>query len=394
MRRVCERPRTSTPSARQEKGVRKMRWPRSPAKNRLSGAAAAEGREKAQLRHADVLGLVDDAELERRMRPLRDMPLQMPEQAGLGEQPPFVQAIAHPGEDRPEHRTLRFRQAGLAAQPHDIPVVLPAFELPRIDHLAPLGPQEVGAERVPPDLGGRQVDQRAHLTFGDQGRRPEVRLVEAPADAAHRVHLQPLGDAGLVVDQAPEPHAQRVRQRVGEGGEEDAGIGMRAGEMNGAVERHDGLSGAGRAGDAGRAAVCVLHDSALRRMQEDRPLLPRELERALQLVGVLDQAEPALSVGVSERIRVGGRGSRPVRHATGSGVDCDVLHDRLHDERRPLRRATGCDLQQRFRRLGRQVVGEIEQGVLVRAAHVVHPRLGHAVAQQLVVGGTGKKRRL
>ena len=143
---------------------------------------------------------------------------------------------------------------------------------------------------------------------------------------------------------------------------------MRAGEMNGAVERHDGLSGAGRARDAGRAAVCVPHDPALRRMQEDRPLLPRELERALQLVGVLHEAEAALRVRVRERVRVGGHSCRA------------------------LRRAAGGKLQQRLRRLGRQVVGEIEQRVLVRAANVVQPRLGDAVAQQLVVRGFGEER--
>ena len=181
------------------------------------------------------------------MRSLRDMPFQTPEHAGLCEQLPLGQGIAHFGEDRPQHRAMRLRQAGLAAEPHHIPVVLPTLKLPRIDHLTPLGPQEVRAERVIPDLGRCPVDQRPHLTLGNQGRSPEVRLVKAPADAAHRVHFQPLGDAGLIVDQAPKPHAQRVRERVREGGEQDAGVGMRAGEMNGAAERHDSLSGAGRA---------------------------------------------------------------------------------------------------------------------------------------------------
>ena len=213
------------------------------------------------------------------------------------------------------------------------------------------------AERVIPDLGRCPVDQRPHLILGDQARRPEVRLVKAPADAAHRVHLQPFGDAGLIVDQAPEPHAQRVRERVREGGEEDPGVGMRAGEMDGTVKRDDRLSCAGRSRNAGRAIVCAIHNPALGRVQEDGPLLPREFERALQLVYVLHQAEAALRVWVGEGVRAGGR---------------------LH---RPVRRAAGRELQKRFRRLGRQVVGEVEQRVLVRASHVIQPRLGNAVGQ-------------
>ncbi len=57
-------------------------------------------------------------------------------------------------------------------------------------------------------------------------------------------------------------------------------MGMRAGEMNGAMERDDGLSCAGRTGDAGGAAVCSLHDTALCRMKEYGPFIPRILERA------------------------------------------------------------------------------------------------------------------
>ena len=85
---------------------------------------------------------------------------------------------------------------------------------------------------------------------------------------------------------------------------------------------------------------------------------------------VLHEAESALRVRMCERVRIGGHLCRA------------------------LRCAAGCELQQRLRRLSRQVVGEIEQRVLVRAANVVQPRLGDAVAQQLVVRGFGEERRL
>ena len=49
----------------------------------------------------------------------------------------------------------------------------------------------------------------------------------------------------LLVDQAPEPLAERVRERFGEGGQENPGVRMRAGEMDGTVKRDDRLSCAG-----------------------------------------------------------------------------------------------------------------------------------------------------
>ena len=79
-----------------------MRWPRSPVKNRASGAAG-DRREEAQLGHAEVLGLVDDDVVERLGIPravvlgdraedpgfgqettLRDLPLDGLEEANVG----------------------------------------------------------------------------------------------------------------------------------------------------------------------------------------------------------------------------------------------------------------------------------------------------------------------
>ena len=50
----------STPSAFQEKGCWKMRWPRSPEKNRPFSAYRRDCGEEAQLGHAEVLRLIDD----------------------------------------------------------------------------------------------------------------------------------------------------------------------------------------------------------------------------------------------------------------------------------------------------------------------------------------------
>ena len=231
------------------------------------------------------------------------------------------------------------RQSRLATKAHDVPVGLPALKLPRVDHPAPFGPEEMRAELVILDFGCCLADQLANHLVGSQGERTHVGFVQAPTDPAHRMNLKALGDHRLVVDQAAELHAQNVRERVRECGQENPGVGMRAGEMDGTVKRDDRLSCAGRSRNAGRTIVCALHNPALGRVQEDGPLLPREFERALQLVYVLHQAEAALRVWVGEGVRAGGR---------------------LH---RPVRRAAGREFQKRFRRLGRQVVGEVEQRV-------------------------------
>ena len=71
-RRVRERPRMSTPRAFQEKGCWKMRWPRSPAKKSALGRPPPKRGEEAKMGDADVLRLVHDREVERRLLALRD----------------------------------------------------------------------------------------------------------------------------------------------------------------------------------------------------------------------------------------------------------------------------------------------------------------------------------
>ena len=52
-------------------------------------------------------------------------------------------------------------------------------------------------------------------------------------------------------------------------------------------------------------------------MQEDRPFLPREIERALEFLDVGHHPEAALGVGVIERIRDGRRRFHRPRFAAG-----------------------------------------------------------------------------
>ena len=76
---------------------------------------------------------------------------------------------------------------------------------------------------------------------------------------------------------------------------------MRARQMGGPVQRHDGLAGAGRTGDARRTGVVALDPLPLLGMQEDGPFLPGEIERALQFLDIRHHAEAALGIGMIER---------------------------------------------------------------------------------------------
>ena len=48
--------------------------------------------------------------------------------------------------------------------------------------------------------------------------------------------------------------------------------------------------------------VVAFHQLSLLGVQEDRPLVPRKIERALQLLDVRHHAEPALRIGMIEGI--------------------------------------------------------------------------------------------
>ena len=236
----------STPKVRQ--GERRLEDPLTEVAGEEQGVRApgAEGGQKAQLGHADVLRLVDHAELEWRMRHLRDLALQATEQTRFGQEPVLVQSGGHLGEDRPEELPLPFGQASPPTEPRHVPILFPARKLPGVDHAAPLGPQEAQAEPEVFDLGGGLAQQLAHPVGGRQIGAAEVRLVEPPPDVGHRVHLQPLGDPRLIGDESHHSGAQRVRKRRGERGQQHARIRVGAGKMHGAMQRYDGLAGSGR----------------------------------------------------------------------------------------------------------------------------------------------------
>ena len=77
-RAVVDPQRVGSPAhvdAERPPGERRLEDPLSeiPGEEQAARPAPAEGRQKPQLRHADVLGLVDHAEVERWMRSLRHL---------------------------------------------------------------------------------------------------------------------------------------------------------------------------------------------------------------------------------------------------------------------------------------------------------------------------------
>ena len=212
------------------------------------------------------------------------------------------------------------------------------------------------------DLGSRPSQELPHVVVGRQLRPTEVRAVETASDIAHRSDFKAFGDLRLAGDQLRQPSAQRVRERRGERRQEHAGIRVRTGQVDRAVQRHDGLAGTRRSRYARRAVEAPFHHLPLRRMQEDRPLLPRVFQCPLQLFLVGHDPEAALRVGMGVRVSVRGRA------------------------RRPLRRAAGGKCQQSFGGLSGEVIRDLQEGIfVVHLPDVSQPFGRNAVVQQLVV---------
>jgi hypothetical protein len=136
------------------------------------------------------------------------------------------------------------------------------------------------------------------------------------------------------------------------------------------MQRHDRLACARTAAYPGGSVVAAVHEPTLRRMQEDRPFIPRVVECAFELLDIRQHAEPALRVGMGERI---GLDRRPFRHRRGRA---------------------GRQVQQGLGSLLRQAFGNVEQRILVGLADLAEPLGRHAVAEQHLVGDPCEQQRL
>ena len=128
--------------------------------------------------------------------------------------------------------------------------------------------------------------------------------------------------------------------------------------MGRAVQGHYRLAGSRRTRNSRRAGIASFNQRELGRMEKDRPLFPRKVERTLQFLNIGQDAEPPLRVGVREGIGFDRRRQRRF----------GLLSDR--------------ELQERFLRLLRQVRDDIEESVLGCGAHIVDPLCGNAESHQ------------
>ena len=98
------------------------------------------------------------------------------------------------------------------------------------------------AELVTADGTRGLSHQFAHDLAAGNRRLPDMRLVEPKTDGIERVNVDPLGEARFIAQQSFQLGLQRIRQRVGEGRQQDSGVGIRARQMSGPVQCHDGLA--------------------------------------------------------------------------------------------------------------------------------------------------------
>ena len=188
---------------------------------------------------------------------------------------------------------------------------------------------------------------------------PDVALVEPTADGVHRVDLDPLAEARLVADQAPQLGAERVRQGFGEGRQQDARIGFARARWTARCRATIVLPVPAEPKRAPGREV-ALDELALGGMEEDRPLLPRDSPAPAPV--------PRRCVMTRKRRCASGCSNGSPSRGAAAAI---------------ARRAASGQFQQRLGRLGGQVVGQVEQGVLGRGLGLRPAIPRHAVAQQL-----------
>src|SRR5437868_4458624 len=110
------------------------------------------------------------------------------------------------------------------------------------------------------------------------------------------MYLNAAGDVWFIANQVLQPRSERVRQGLRERRQQHPSTRLATCQRDGAMERDNSLSGACRPRDPRRPGVAAVDELTLRRMQKDRPSLPRKIERAFQFLDIRQHPEPALRV--------------------------------------------------------------------------------------------------
>ncbi len=208
--------------------------------------------------HAEILGFIHDHEVERPLSAFAQLRREVGQHGCACDHPALGQSGSDGLEDGPERGAPGLRQTRLASQALHIPIVIRGFQLPGVDRIRPFRPQETETERLIAGRRARLGDQAADLLIRGQSCRPEMPRRQPAADSIDGVDFEPFGESRLGADQASELGAQRIRQRLGEGRQQDATLRMSAREKDRAMQRDDGLPGAGRPADARRAVELAL----------------------------------------------------------------------------------------------------------------------------------------
>ena len=375
MRRVWERPRTSTPSDFQENGCWKMRWPRSPAKNRPSGRpppSAARKRSSATPRScassttAKSKGACPSAaavggQSREDVRP--------GDSALRSSSPSRTRSkIAHStSRCLPPSRVLR-RAARRRGRP-------PRSRAAR--RRRPRSTRRAGtaAEKLmPPDLAAALAQQRPRsASRGRDAAAGRTRSVERRSRRRRSTGRRSgSASAGSLPTRLAELGPQRVRQRLGEGRQQHARVGIRRARCTARCSATMVLpvpaEPATRAGPADRSARPAARCAGCRKTAHFSHGI---VERALQLLDVGQDAEAPLRVGMGEGIGLGRRRLR--RHAASRRPPAPAAP--------PAPPAAGASITSS--RLSS-----------VACADVVDPLLRHAESHQLELAQIVEQRRL
>src|SRR5207253_2675151 len=127
-------------------------------------------------------------------------------------------------------------------------------------------------------------------------------------------------------------------------------------QMHSPVQRDDRLARAGRTRDPRRPVEIALDQFSLRRMEKDRPFVPRIVERSRQFLDIAHYTEATLRVRMLERVGdLRGRWSH-------------------------LWFAAGSKLQQRFSRLCWQMVSHRQERIFIGFTDIGKPLRRHSIA--------------
>ena len=112
------------------------------------GAVGPQGSQKTEMGNADVLGFVNDGEVEDGLAGVGERGGKLVEEGGIGDEVAGLQFGTDAAEDCPQNIALRLWKAGLAAKADDIAVRIPTCQLPGVHNLFPFGNEEMRGEYV------------------------------------------------------------------------------------------------------------------------------------------------------------------------------------------------------------------------------------------------------